>query len=792
MSQEKNSPAEPSSVLLQAADAGSPAWSDEQDESLHATFRVLRKRKWVIIGCTVAGFVVAAVLCAIWIPKYKATELVELSSQSSSMESSSMSSLASALSGSDDLKTQLQTATTVMQSPSVVLGVIQKLNLPSNKQFLPHRLLGSKSETPAIGPSQSLEDMPSVRDSMVARFTKGLKIEPIADTRLLTISYTSRDPKLSAQIANAVVDEYKKQYLRSHYDASQDASEWLTEQLSGLKAKVQDAEKKLADFQRETGIISVDQMSMGGGGGGKGSSGEKGGGSFSNPVLDKFSMLNNQLTLAELNRVTKEAIYKLAATQDPAVVANLGNSPLVLGGDSAVVMQGGGLNPLVLLEQQQNALKIDREDALTKYGAKNPRLVELSNRISALDGQILEEMKNIAARAKTDYNVAQKVEDGVRKQFNEQQQEANKVNDQAMQLTMLKQETVAQEMLYEDLYTKLQEANIDAGVHASNVTIADVARAPFMPIIPDITLWLAIGFGAGLFLGLSSAFLWENMDRSVISSSQVEAITGGVVFALLPDIAATGAYGYGSRKRAEQKPLDPNSLAPWIVASPNSIISEAIRSLRTSILLLRAEAPPKIISVTSALSGEGKTTVSINLAAAFAQQGSRVLLIEADMRKPKYARLSPNAKSVGLSDILTGRKVLADGVFEYPDLPNLFVLAAGLRPPIPAELLGSARFSELLRQASAEYDFVIVDTPPAILVTDAVIILPKVDCVLCVVRSGVTTRPLLSRVSKLLRRRNGPVVGFVLNRIQTASADYSYYYGYNGRSDYYSEGKSND
>jgi capsular exopolysaccharide synthesis family protein len=791
MSEEKNSPVDPPSILLHAADAASPAWSDEQDESLHATFRIIRKRKWVILGCTVAGFVIALLLSSIWPRRYTASTLIELNTQNSSMQSSSISSIANALSGSDDLKTELQTASTVMQSPSVALGVIKKLNLSSNREFLMHGLFRRTSKTVAPELSQQIEDMPALRDSLVSMFAGGLKIEAIADTRLLTISYTSRDPKLSAQIANAVVDEYKRQYLRSHYDSTQDASEWLTEQLSGLKSKVQESEKRLADFQRQTGIISVDQMSMGGSGG-KASSAK---GEFTNPVLEKFSMLNNQLTLAELNRVTKEAIYKLAATRDPSLVSNLANSPLVLGSDSAVVMQGGGLSPLMVLQQQQNALKVDLADAVTKYGAKNPKRAEIANRISALDVEIKEELKNIAERAKTDFEVSRKVEDGVRQQFDEQQQRANRVNDQAMQLTMLRQEAVAQEMLYEDLYTKLQEANIDAGVRASNVTIADLARAPFAPVIPKVSLWLALGLGAGLFLGVSSAFLWENMDRSVVSSSQVESITHGVVFGLLPDVSTPGMYGYGyghKKQRQRQEQADPKSLVPWIVASPKSIVSEAIRSLRTSILLLRAEAPPKIISVTSSLSGEGKTTVSINLAAAFAQQGSRVLLIEGDMRKPKYARLSPKARSVGLSDVLTGSKTLSEAIFEYPEQSNLFVLPGGPRPPIPAELLGSARFSELLRQVSAEYDFVIIDTPPAILVTDAVIILPKVDCVLCVVRSGVTTRPLLSRVSKLLYYKNGPVLGFVLNRIQTASADYSYYYGYSGHSDYYSEGNSNE
>ena len=771
------------SILLQAGNSLPPTWNDEQDESLNEVFRVLRKRKSIIIGCLVATVAIAGLACILITKKYKASATVELNKDSSAFETSVSSTLANALSGSNDLKTELQTASTIMQSPSVVIAVIEKLNLRSSEDFQNRPKAAGKAQSVQNSESIPLDQAPAIRDPLVQRFKKNLKVEAVPDTRLLTITYTSRNPQQAALVANTIVEEYKRQYLHSHYASVQDASEWLTDQLSGLKEKVQSSEKRLADFQRQTGILGFDQLTSGAPA--KGSVGG-GGGGFMNPALDKFSALNHQLTSAEVNRVTKEAIYKLAQTRDPNVVAGLANSPLVVDGTSAVVVQGGGLGMLATLQQQQNALKVEYADAVTKYGPKNPRLLDFTNRIAEVDVQIKQELKNIAERARNDYELSRKVEDGIRHQFELQQQQANRINDQATQFQILWQEAASNQALYQDLYTKLQEANVSAGVKASNITIADPARAPFAPVIPNIPLFLAVGVGAGLFLGVSGAFLRENIDRSVVASSQVESITHSVVLGMVPDFStpALHRYGYGARKKREEQ------IAVNAIFAANSSIAESFQSLRTSILLSRAGAPPKLISITSAIAGEGKTTVSTNLAAAFASHGSRVLLIDGDMRKSRLARSMNMDKGVGLSNVLTGTLPFDDAVVDFPGVSNLSLMIAGPRPPTPAELLGSERFTKLLDTASERYDFVFVDTPPAVLVTDAVLISPKMDGTICVVRAGVTTRPLLYRVSELLRRSKCHFLGFALNAVQTGSADYYHYYGYHGNGDYYDEAKT--
>ena len=484
-------------IMLQAANA--VPWDSSQDESLNDFFRVVRKRKWTIIGFMAAGLAMAALVCVVMTPRYSGIATVELNKENSALDADNLSGIASALSGESELKTQLLTESAVMQNPSVALGVIEALKLRSSEEFaVSPGLFGRSKKILKAEASLPLSQAPLTREKLLAVFGKKLEVKPITDTRLITISFTSKDPAQAARIANAVVDEYRKQYLQSHYASVELASQWLTEQLNGLKSKVEESQKRLAEFQRRTGIIGLDQLSMASLGGKSG--GKSGGGNFTNPVLQKLTTLNEQLTQAEVNRMTKEAIYKLVQTEDPAIVSSLRDSPLLASGNSAVLLQGGGLDLLTTMQQLPNAAKVEYFEAVAKYGAKNPRLIDLTNRLSALDGEVRDELKKITDRARTDFELSRRVEDGVREQFSAQQQQANGVNDQAVEFEVLQQEAVSNQMLYENLYTKLQEANVSAGVRASNITVVDPARTAALPVCPSRPCFLPSALAPDSFL----------------------------------------------------------------------------------------------------------------------------------------------------------------------------------------------------------------------------------------------------------------------------------------------------
>jgi capsular exopolysaccharide synthesis family protein len=604
---------------------------------------------------------------------------------------------------------------------------------------------------------------------------------------LIQVTYESHDPEHAAQIANALIDSYKNQYLQSHYNATTETSEWLTKQLADLKANVEDSEKKLTNFEKETGILSLNMMMPTASG-----NGSMGGeGQIHSVVIEKLDALNAELTVAEANRIEKEAIYRLANTGSADVILGLGNDPLAAQSNSMVLTQGGGLSNLQQLRQQQSQLKINLADAATTYGPNNRHLKEMQTQIHALDDQIQEELQQIVKRAQVDFQLAQGTEGAIRRQFGQQKTAASKLNEKTVQFAVLSQEAFSRKNLYEDLYTKLQEANVSAGIKATNITIVDPARSQSVPIRPKPVSYLAIGLLFGIFVGLSTAFTADNLDRTVTTPLEVEEITGKPVIGIIPTFGEpVRTYGgqllTDSRKKATKRL--PVSNPVWMLSDPNSGAAEACRALRTSILLSRTGGGPKIILVTSCIPGEGKTTLTMDLAVAFAQHNKKVIVIEADMRRPRIKHVMDVPSKAGLSNVLAGSLTSDEAILHGVHVAMLDVLPAGPRPPMPSEILGSAAFDELLEELRLQYDIVLIDSPPALLVTDAVAMSAKTDAVLWVAQAGVITRPQLARAAELIERNRIPVIGFVVNRMDSRSAGYGYeYYGR-----YYGEKKEHE
>ena len=350
----------------------------------------------------------------------------------------------------------------------------------------------------------------------------------IRSTRLIRVTYESHDPNQAAEIANALIDSYKNQYLQSHYDATSETSSWLTKQLSELKANVEDSEKKLTDFEKESGILSFQV--------GTGSSESNGGpgGEIHSTVIQKLDALNTELTQAEANHIEKEAIYRLARGGNADPIIALGNNPLAVQGNSMVITQGGGTTTLQTLQQKQNDLKVTLADAETTYGANNRHLREIETQISELDVQIHKEMQEIVKRAQADLELAQQTEDEIRRRFVQQQEEASKLNEKTVEFAVLSQEAYSRKKLYEDLYTKLQEANVSAGIKATNITVVDPARTPSYPIRPNRNFNLELGLLGGLFVGLAMAFTVDSVDATVVNPLELEEITGKSVIGIIP------------------------------------------------------------------------------------------------------------------------------------------------------------------------------------------------------------------------------------------------------------------
>jgi capsular exopolysaccharide synthesis family protein len=764
--------------VFRAQDSGHDG--PKEEESLRDLVRVLRKRKFFVLGCALATLLIGVLACIVIPDQYTSTATLLVDKDSSGgLDLGSLSGLASAVAGGDDLKTEMQTHSTMLQSETTVLHVVEKLGLD---QISPYKYKQSFwGRKPELRAEQGLplEKAKARRERIFKMIVKNLKVDPQQDSRLINVSFSDHDPERAADIANAFVTTYTQDYLQSRFQATAQASDWLSGQLNNLKSRVAAAQQKLSDYERRTGL-GILTLGMGGEGGG-----QSGGNAISSgtqiPAVEKLATLNQELTAAEADRISKEAVYRLTQTKSPDVVLGLGSSNLTSGGAGESPAQQSSLALLQSLRQQQASLQMAYADALTKYGARNPHLAQLEGQMTAIKKAIGDELQRINERARNDFELARQTEDGIRKAYLQQEQEVNKLNNSTIQLEVLAGEALSSRRLYEELYGKLQEASIQAGVRATNLNLVDVARPSATPTRPNWMLYPAVGLGVGLLLGIGGAFVWENLDDTIVTPDQVEQLAWFPVLTYIPqsDLSKTSL----GRTGGVENPMDPSLL----VSRPNSPEAEAYRVLRTSILLSTVNEQVRTLLVTSPLSGDGKTTVCYNLAVAFAQHGKRVLLVDADMRKPRMHYLFRLPKSPGLSNVLSGMAPLTECVRQHPVTTGLSFLPAGTSPPNPAELLGAKRFDSLLEESKQQFDLVIIDSPPVLLVTDPVAISMKVDGTIVVVRSRSTTRPILNRAAETLARSDGRKLGFVVNGVDTNSVEYYYSYGYYGNKEYYEE-----
>ena len=759
-----------------------------EEQSLRDVFRVLRKRRhWVLIWALV-GIGLAFLLCAMMKNQYLSTATLLVNKENSGgLDLGGLSSIASAVGGEDDIKTSLQTHAKVLQSDTTTLMVIQKMGLDKTApyKYAPGLTGWNRKMKAELG--LPLEKATASRERLLKMVGRRLKVEPEQDTRLITVKYLDSDPQRAADVANTFVNVYIQEYLQNNFQATARASDWLNNQLDELKAKVAESQQKLSDYESKTGL-SVLMLGMIGGSGSSGSGGGGAvGGGMHIPAVDKLAALNQELTAAEADRISKEAIYRLTQTQSPEVVLGLGSSSLAssLGGSTAI-SGGQGLEVLQGLRQQEASLAMQYGDARTKYGAKSPHLAEMEGQIEALNQSIRDELKRINERAKNDYTLALQTEEGIRKSYVQQQEEVNKLNDNTIQLEVLAGEALSNRELYQDLYSKLQSASIQAGVSATNLVLVDEARPTAAPERPNWFLYPVIGLAAGLIFGIAFVFVRENLDDSLVTTEQVEKV------GLLPVLSYIPLTRPDEKQRGKLPGEDPHAVVDplersLLLSRPTAPAAEAYRALRTALLLSATDEPLRVLLVTSPLGGDGKTTISYNIAVAFAQHGRRVLVVDADMRKPSMHTFFRARKAPGLSEVLTGGVQFADAMIPHKSLDNLFLLPAGTTPPNPADLLHSRRFDATLEEMKRQFDMIIIDSPPVLMVTDPVILSTKTDGTIIVVRSQKSTRPVLKRAVGVLSHSRGRKLGFVVNGMDTKSVEYYYSYGYYGDNKYYGE-----
>ncbi|MGO9366033.1 MAG: GumC family protein [Terriglobales bacterium] len=731
-----------------------------QESALGEYVRVLVKRKWTVLACLVTIFSLVAIASLKMTPVYEASGSIAINKPDSGLVNFNNSPTFSV-----DYydPTEMETEVKILQSDLLALQVVKELALDRRPEF------GGK--TAALPSSLDLAPDPLQADtgrttSLLSSFRSSLKVALAPNTHIIEVRYRSPDKELAANVVNTLMTTYTENNFKSRFDSTMQASDWLSKQLVDLQMKVETSQEKLVHYQKEHEILGIDDKQ--------------------NITTAKLDELNKALTTAESERMDKESIYRLVQSGDTETIASAAN---VLDAAGAGSTSQSGL--LETLRAKQADLKIQAAELNTQFGPSYPKLAQINNQLKEIDAELVAETRKIGGKIKGQYMAALQRENMLHDALEKQKQEANKLNESAIEYSLLKRDLDTNRQLYEGLLEKLKEAGVSAGLRSNNFRIVDVARVPTGPIEPNIPRNLSFAFMLGLTSGVGLAFLLEGLDNTVRTTEQAQMISGLPPLGMIPLGSRTAREGANSKRLVIATSKEAVELITQV--RPQSQMAESYRALRTSLLLSNLGAPPKVIMVTSALPQEGKTTTSINCAVVLAQKGIRVLLIDADLRRPSIHKTLGMGPRSGLSNVLTGSATLEQAITRSTVLPNLSILPAGTPPPNPAELLASTNMRDVLEQLRGQYDHIVVDTPPTLSVTDAVVLSPRADAIVLVIRSGQTTKQALRRSRDILMQVNAKVSGVLLNAVDLSSPDYYYYYEYQGKyARYYRDEQSHD
>ena len=642
----------------------------------------------------------------------------------------------------------------VITSRRVAELVVKKLGLTTDSAFLTNRASNAAvaSKEPAVVPvsAVSLED---AAEALRAR----VKVEPIQDSRLARVKYSDADPARAQRILSAVVDTYVEQNLDTSMDATNKTVEWLDTQLKRLKGDLESQEMDLHDFKIKYNLLSVSYDDQ------------------SNMVRAEIQQLNTSLTELKAKKEAVAARLDVVKAVDPKDPGEIPATDLV-GNDA--------------LGQLRNAyVSAQRDLVMVKAGGKDerhPDVQKLNAQVESARSAIAQELQNIKNGAEIELANVNHQLGGLSSLYETARQEALQLNLKELEYSRLQRSKDSTEKLFGMVLERSTESGLSKMAPFNNVRVLDRPLKPTAPVFPKTSTNLAVGIVLGLLLGFAGATGREMLDRTVRNSEAIERELGLAVLGSLPNISREGSSlnlgVYYGRRRTRKNDSERAGAAGEISrpellvhTHPKSVAAEAARSIRTNLMFMSPDNPYRCLLVTSAGPAEGKTTVATSMAIAIAQTGQSVCLVDCDLRKPRVHEVFGERNDRGLTTALLEPGQLASLVVET-QIPNLQILRAGPTPPNPADLMHSEAFGRVLQELRAQFDRVIIDSPPIGLVTDGVILSTRVDATVLVVRALATRRDAAKRAMRSLRDVGATCAGFVLNAVEPSGGNY--YTGY--------------
>ncbi|HEX5475286.1 MAG TPA: polysaccharide biosynthesis tyrosine autokinase [Vicinamibacterales bacterium] len=576
-------------------------------------------------------------------------------------------------------------------------------------------------------------DETAAQSRAIDTFLADLDVAPIRNSRLVDLKVRLADPVAATRVANTLAKNYIQQNLEYKFMASKEASDWLGDRLAEQRKSVEAAESKLQQYREQNDAISLQDRE--------------------NIVVQKLADINAAVTRAKTDRIQKEALYdQLRKSQ---------NNPSLLDTFPAILMNS-------FIQQQKSQLSdLQRQYAQMsdKLGDKHPDIIRIKSAIAITQQKLETEIAKVVQSVKSDYEASLAQEQSLQAALNQQKQEAFAMNRKGIDASVLERDVQSSRQIYDSLLQRAKETGVSGELKTSNIRIVDKAEQPRHPATPKTLLNLVLGLFGGGVLAFGLTFFFEYLDSRIKSPDEIKAHLGLPALGLIPA-------------------LDPKSWKgkePLINAGVPPNFAEAFRGVRTNVLFSSAEEGSRSIVVTSTGPGEGKTTVAVNLAVGFAQAGQRVLLIDADMRRPRVHDVFGQSQEPGLSNLMVGNAKASESVRKCT-VPNLWVLTAGRIPPNPAELLGSVRFRDFLGSLKEHFDWVIIDSPPVMAVTDATIAANSASGVVFVVGAEMTSRHAAKTAIEQLAHGRVHFVGAVLNRVELEKN--AYYYSHYYRREY--------